>query len=79
MISYLINLRLTLAQWALVCLTAACGLLVAALKLQGTRLHKAQIEAISARIDLTNGRHEDKIKRLQDTFEREVNKYEESH
>lgn len=78
MMAWFANLRLSLSQWLIITLGVLCGVLVTALKLQGSRLHKAQIEALSAKIDLTNGREEDKIKALQDKFDREVYSYENS-
>lgn len=77
-LSWFDNLRLSVSQWLIITLGVLCGVLVAALKLQGSRLHKAQIEAIFAKIDLTNGREDDKIKALQDKLDREIYSYENS-
>jgi len=79
MISWLSNLRLSLTQWLLASTVLLCGVLVAALRLQGSRLHKAQIEALSARIDLTNANEEAKIEVLRNKMDAEIYKYEQSH
>lgn len=46
MMTWLSNLRLSLSQWALVSMAAVIGVLVALLKIQGSRLHYFQIQAL---------------------------------
>lgn len=45
-LSYLDSIKLTLAQWGIVSVVTIIGGLVALLKLQGSRLHKAQIKLL---------------------------------
>jgi hypothetical protein len=79
MTAWLSSLKLSLSQWVLVSMTAVIGLLVALLKLQGTRLHKAQINALTARIDSSNLASDTKVDALQDQLEKEIWAYENAH
>lgn len=49
-LSLLRNLKLTLVEWLALSLAVAFGGLVAALKVQGSRLHAAQVELLQQRL-----------------------------
>jgi len=52
-ISWLSNIKLSLSQWLLLLLATCVGGLVAALQLQGSQLHKVQVELLSSRVKQT--------------------------
>jgi len=76
--SWLTDIKLSLTHWLLATLAVICGGLVIALRLQGSRLHKAQIDAISARIDLANNKEEAIIDSLKEDLEKHVSAYNNS-
>lgn len=45
------SIRLTLTQWVLISMATMIGGLVLALRLQGSRLHKAQVELLGQHLD----------------------------
>ncbi len=47
------NIKLSLTQWLLLLLATTVGALVAALRLQGSQLHKAQVDLLESRVDNT--------------------------
>jgi len=52
-ISWLSNIKLSLSQWLLLLLATCVGGLVTALQLQGSQLHKVQVELLSSRVKQT--------------------------
>jgi hypothetical protein len=76
MISWFNNLRLSLTQWLLLSVSAVCGLLVLALRIQGSRLHKAQIDSLMAGIRYRNVAEDGNIDILRDRLEQEIQEYE---
>jgi hypothetical protein len=46
--NFLTNLKLTISQWAMACMAAIIAGLVIALDLQGSKLHKAQVDILRA-------------------------------
>lgn len=51
MLSFLGNLKLSLTQWLGALAAGAIGLLVLALKIQGSRLHRAQVQLLEVKLD----------------------------
>lgn len=51
LLAFLSSIRLTLAQYAAMGGAALLGLLVVALKVQGSRLHKAQIQLLEVQVE----------------------------
>ena len=51
MLTYLSNLRLSLTQWGLLTASVIIGGLVAALRLQGSRLHSAQVSLLTEHLN----------------------------
>lgn len=50
LINFASNLKLTLTQWLLLALAAIAAGLVIALKVQGTELHKLQVQLLEAHL-----------------------------
>lgn len=78
MMAWLSNLRLSLAQWALLTLGSLCGALVVVLRLQGSLLHKARIEALASGLKYRNVARDEKVDKLRDKLEQEIFSYEQS-
>lgn len=76
MMTWVNNLRLSLVQWLLLSVSATAGLLVLALRIQGSRLHKAQIDALAAGIKYRNVAEDANIDRLRDQLEQQIQDYE---
>ena len=64
MLEWLSSLKLTLEQWLLLLSAATIGVLVVMMRLQGSRLHKAQLDALNAQILLADASEETKIAAL---------------
>jgi hypothetical protein len=69
MIAWLSDLKLSLSQWLLLLLATCVGGLVVALKLQGSQLHKAQVELLSSRVKQTTDVDNEARKEVLDTFQ----------
>jgi hypothetical protein len=76
MLSWLENIRLSLTQWLWLSTAAVIGFLVAALRIQGSRLHKAQIDALKAAIKYRNVASDTNIEQLRDKMVAEIEAYE---
>lgn len=76
MINFLQNLKLSLTQWLWLTTAAAIGLLVTALKIQGSRLHKAQIDSLMSGINSRNVAEDSNIEKLRDKMAAEIDAYE---
>lgn len=76
MLTWLSNLRLSLTQWLLLLLASTCGALVFLLRLQGSRLHQAQIDALEAGIKYRNVAEDENIEKLRTKMEEEIQSYE---
>lgn len=77
-LSILSSIKLSLQQWLLVTMAATIGLLVVAFRVQGTRLHKYQVMALSAAIDAAQGQEDDKLASLKEKFYSTLQEYIES-
>jgi hypothetical protein len=75
-LTFLSNLKLTLSQWLLLCLSTAVGLLVVALDLKGTQLHKAQVNLLQAQFGNAMSLQDAKVDAARIAFEAAVNDYE---
>lgn len=75
-LSFLSNLKLTVTQWALLCATVVIGGLVTALSLQGTRLHKTQVNLLQAQFGNTMQQQDARVDAARAAFEAAVNEYE---
>lgn len=60
-LSFLKNLKLSLDQWIAVGLATLIGGLVAALKIQGSRLHRAQVDLLQQKFDQADQANADKV------------------
>lgn len=62
-------------EYLLVGLAAMVGLLVAALKLQGSRLHKAQVQLLEQKFDAQNRAAQDKAESSRQAYLRALRDY----
>lgn len=72
------NIKLTLTQWLLVVVSAACGVLVLLFKLQGSKLHKARIDLLNEQIKRTNEKQENHISSLKKKFKKSLKEYKDA-
>jgi hypothetical protein len=47
-ISFITNIKLTVTQWVMVCMATVIAVLVTICKIQGSSLHKAQVDLLRA-------------------------------
>lgn len=78
MIVWLSNIKLTLAQWAGACAAGAIGLLVISLRLQGSRLHKAQTELLASQFGRTMDKQDQSVETARKRYHDALQEYEES-
>ena len=74
-LSFLHNTRLTLAQFGLGAIAAVIGVLVAALELKGSALHKAQVQLLQAKVNNTAAEDDANITKARDAFNAALNEY----
>lgn len=60
-LGFLKGVRLSITGWLVVSMGLAIGVLVAALKLQGSRLHKAKLKLIEKEIDVRDDQDSHKV------------------
>lgn len=76
-LNFLTNLKLSLTQWISVTAAATIGFLVVALKIQGGRLHKAQVDLLEANMRSQDKEDDDAVQAARMKFAealREFNK-----
>lgn len=47
-LGYITNIKLSISQWAMGCMAAVIAALIVVLKLQGSKLHKTQVDLLRA-------------------------------
>ena len=72
------NIKLSLTQIALLLLTGLVGILVVALRLQGSALHKTQRDLLAARLDLAVSNDLKNVADLRRAFEAADKAYQEA-
>lgn len=75
LLSWLSSLRLSLIQWTTLILAGTVGALVIALKAQGTRLHRAQIQLLLATMNQTDTAKEEAVTRAREAFQAAMKDY----
>lgn len=73
----LLDIKLTLQQWSLITLVVIIGLLVVALKLQGSALHKIKLLLMEKELDLATQKDDENIKEKKARYEEEKRKLRE--
>jgi hypothetical protein len=76
-LSFLGNLKLTLTQWALLCATTAIGVLVVALDLKGSQLHKTQVDLLHQQFGNSMQLQDAKVDAARAAFEDALHSYTE--
>lgn len=74
-LNYLSDLRLSLTQWALLTASVIIGVLVAALRLQGSRLHSAQISLLTDHYLNAQNLADSKVQAAKERFEAAMEAY----
>ena len=72
------SIKLTLQQWGLVTLATLVGILVIVLKLQGSRLHYAQLQLLEANFKAQDQTDDDAVKAAKEAYEKALNSYNNS-
>lgn len=72
------NLRLSVTQWLCVTLAAIVGGLVVMLRIQGSRLHRTQVDLLHKTIQSDQALEDEKLKALRLKFDEALKKYKES-
>lgn len=75
LITYLGNLRLSLTQWGLLTASVIIGGLVAALRLQGSRLHSAQVSLLTDHLNNTQAQYDQKVATSKARFQASLDAY----
>lgn len=68
-LSYLSTLKLSIVQWSVLLLSGAVGALVIALKAQGTKLHRAQIQLLLTTMAQSDTGKELAVTKARETFQ----------
>lgn len=76
--SWLSNIKLTIGQWIGVMAAATIGLLVAALRLQGGRLHKAQSELLKEQFGRAMDKQDQKVEAAKKKWQDALAAYEDA-
>ena len=74
-LDYLKSIKLTLAEWAGVTAAAVIGVLIAALKVQGSRLHKAQNDLLKQQYDFYMATANEKANAAKAKYESSLQQY----
>jgi len=56
------NIKLTLTQWAILALVVIIGILIVALKLQGSRLHLLKLQLMQKDLDISIKKDDNSVK-----------------
>ena len=75
MIEFLKNLKLSITQWLGVTAAAVIGFLVLALKLQGSKLHKAKVDLLKERLDRKIDEKTKKVRAARKKFQDAMDDY----
>jgi hypothetical protein len=75
LITYLSNLRLSLTQWGLLTASFIIGGLITALKLQGSRLHSAQVSLLTEHLNNTQNQADAKVDAAKARFQSALDAY----
>ena len=73
--NFLSNLHLTLVQWLLVSLATAFGVLVVMFKLQGSKLHLAQVQLLTLDFKAQNMKDRGVVSRARTRYTKAMNSY----
>lgn len=79
MFQWLDNTRVSITQGLLAFAAVIIGVLVVAFKVQGGRLHKAQVEALAAAIEASQNEEAARLSPLQTTFRRALEAYKKAN
>lgn len=74
-VAYISKLQLTLTQWVILGVAVVISGLVGALKIQGGRLHKAQIQLLESHMQAVNQADDAAIKVARDRFNQALQAY----
>lgn len=77
-ISWLSSVKLTITQWFGVVAAATIGALVLALRLQGSRLHKAQVQLLSLTFTAAMGQQDARVESARKAYHDALGSYEDS-
>ena len=75
MIAFLSKLNMTIQDYAIMAVVAIIGGLVAALKLQGFQLHRAQVQLLKGQIEAKEARNAEVTQKAYDTYKDALNSY----
>lgn len=75
MLNFINKLQLSLVQWVMLSLAALVGMLVVALKLQGSALHKAQVQLLEQHIKTIDSSDDQSVKTARDAFSKALYTY----
>ncbi len=75
MMTFLSNLKLNAQDYAITAVVALIGGLVAALKLQGFQLHRAQVQLLKGQIEAKEARNADISQKAYDTYKDALNSF----
>jgi hypothetical protein len=76
--SFLSNIKLSIAQWAGIMASAAIGVLVFALRLQGSRLHRAQTDLLKEQFGREMDRSDAKVEAAKKKWADALQAYEDA-
>lgn len=76
--SWLSNIKLTLVQWIGASAAIVIGVLVAALKLQGTRLHRTQTELLASQFGRSMDTQDAKVEAAKKKWQDALQAYEDA-
>lgn len=73
--TFMQSIKLTLTQWVIVSLAATVGLLVAALRLQGSRLHYAQLQLLEANYNAQDQTDDEAVAKAKEAYKKALDSY----
>lgn len=75
LINWLTNLKLSVTQWLGITASAVIGALVIALKLQGGRLHRTQVDLLRSNMKATQKENDDAVEVARKKFAEALGEY----
>jgi len=72
------GISLTLTQWILLAMAGIIGMLLVALKLQGSKLHKAQVQILTQHLHTVDMGDENAVKTSRDRFNKAYQEYKDA-